>query len=172
MNFEGIKLIEPAAALKAAFLDMAEEFGAGSDDHYKFAREDFEGFLERLSNFARSTGLPPNRVPQNTFWLVGDGKILGESNLRHYLNAELETEGGHIGYAVRPSARRRGYGTLILRLTLEKAKNLGLKRVLVTCDTDNVGSSKIIEKNGGELCGQDLSNRTGKPISRYRIEIL
>ena len=71
---------------------------------------------------------------------------------------------------MRPSERRKGYGTLILELTLEKAKDLGLDKVLLTCDTDNVASAKIIEKNGGKLAGQAISNKNGKQISRYWIE--
>jgi predicted acetyltransferase len=166
------KLIEPTAALKTEFLAMAEEYKLGGDDHFKSATEDFSAYLERLRNFASGENLPPDRVPQTAFWLIKDNRILGESNLRHYLNDALLIEGGHIGYSIRPSERRKGYGTLILRLALEKAKTRGLTRVLVTCDTDNIGSAKIIEKNGGKLSGQAISNHTKKPISQYWIEIL
>ena len=166
------KLIEPNAALKTEFLAMAEEFMSEGNDRFKDDAKDFSAYLERLRNFARGENIPPNRVRQNTFWLIKDNRILGESNLRHHLNDELEIEGGNIGYSIRPSERRCGYGTLILRLTLEKARNLGLPRVLLTCDTDNIGSAKIIEKNGGRLAGQTVSNRTKKLISQYWIEIL
>jgi predicted acetyltransferase len=85
--------------------------------------------------------------------------------------AFLEEEGGHIGYDVRPSERRQGYGTLLLRLTLNQARALGLKRVLVTADTPNVASWRIIEKNGGVLHTEALSQQTGGLLRKYWIEL-
>lgn len=72
---------------------------------------------------------------------------LGTSRLRHYLVAYTERFGGHIGYDIRPLSCRKGYGAVILSLTLQKARNIGLKKVLLTCDDDNTGSVKIIEKH-------------------------
>jgi predicted acetyltransferase len=102
--------------------------------------------------------------------LVSGQHVIGQSSLRHHLNPSLEREGGHIGYNIRPSERRKGFGTMILSLTLEKAKGIGLTRVFVTCDTDNVASARIIEKNGGRLQGQVISERSGKLINQYWIE--
>ncbi|HLL72624.1 MAG TPA: GNAT family N-acetyltransferase [Pyrinomonadaceae bacterium] len=98
-------------------------------------------------------------------------KWSGTARLRHQLTPALEHEGGHIGYDIRPSARRRGFGTLILALTLERARILGLARALLTCDTDNTASARIIERNGGALAARVVSNRTGKLISQYWIEL-
>jgi predicted acetyltransferase len=120
---------------------------------------------------ARGTNLPPKIVQENIFWLVGERRIYGRSGLRHRLTPSLEDVGGHIGYDIRPTERRKGFGTLILKLTLEKARQIGLNRVLVTCDTDNTGSVKIIEKNGGKLSEQEFSDAAGKMISRYWIEL-
>lgn len=169
-------LVEPNVELQAAFLDMAADFRAADEQnkysHHEKAAQDFSAFLEDVRNMARGIGLPAGHVPMNSFWLVSeDGVVLGESRLRHRLSPELMVVGGHIGYAIRPSARRKGYGTLILKLTLEKARALGLERVLVTCDTDNIGSARIIEKNGGVLENNMISPRSGKLISRYWIEI-
>jgi predicted acetyltransferase len=83
----------------------------------------------------------------------------------------LEHHGGHVGYAIRPSERLKGYGTRLLALTLDKAREMGLGRVLVTCDTDNFASVRVIEKNGGVLENQVISNRSGKMISRYWIAL-
>jgi predicted acetyltransferase len=133
---------------------------------------DFEGFIQLCSDEAVGRNLPLGRVPQSTFWLVRDGRrILGCSRLRHTLNAFLEEEGGHIGYDVRPSERRRGYGTLLLRLTLDKARDLGLKRVLITADSRNVASWRIIEKNGGILQSEMLSQRTAELLRKYWIAL-
>lgn len=168
---QNINLIEPTADLEIEFLTMAKEFQAAGDERYKSALENFSAYLEQLSKYSLGIDLKPHLVPQTEFWLVDSRKIVASSRLRHRLTPALEREGGHIGYAVRPSERRKGYGTLILALTLEKAKNLGLKKLLITCDTDNTGSAKIIEKNRGKLAGYEISDRSGKQISRYWIEL-
>ena len=150
MSNETTRLIEPTLSLKDDFYSLAEEFLAEGDQRYQEAIRDFEGFIQLCSDEAVGRNLEPGRVPQSTFWLVcNEQRILGCSRLRHILNAFLEEVGGHIGYDVRPSERRRGYGTQILRMTLDKARDLGLKRVLVTADSPNVASWRIIEKNGG-----------------------
>lgn len=165
------RVVELTEELRSEFLSMAEEWRAAGDDRYAEALRDFDSHLRTLRDAARGIGLAPDRVPYTMCWLLAGGRIFGRSVLRHHLNALLEREGGHIGYEVRPSERRKGYGTLILRLMLEKARGHGLARVLVTCDADNIGSAKIIEKNGGEFDGQSVSERTGKFVSRYWITL-
>jgi predicted acetyltransferase len=171
MSRQNITLIEPTTKLEVEFLAMAEEYRAARDERYESALEDFPAYLEHLSHAACGMNLPPGRVPEDNFWLVLNSRILGRSKLRHWLTPELEYEGGHIGYDIRPSERKKGYGTLILELTLKRARSLGLSRVLLTCDTDNIGSVRIIEKNGGELSGKATSRKSGKQISQYWIEL-
>lgn len=171
INSSNIRLIEPNEEMAAEFLAMAEEYKATGSNRYRSALENFPQYLEQVSNYARGIKLNDDRVPESEFWLARDGKIVARSKLRHRLNAALEYEGGHIGYDVRPSERGKGFGTIVLELTLEKAKDLGLDKVLLTCDTENSASAKIIEKNGGKLAGQADSNKNGKQISRYWIEI-
>jgi predicted acetyltransferase len=172
MSNETIRLIEPTLSLKDDFYSLAEEFLAEGDQRYQEVIRDFEGFIQLCSDEAVGRNLAPGRVPQSTFWLVLDEhRILGCCRLRHTLNAFLEELGGHIGYDVRPSERRRGYGTLLLRLTLDKARDLGLKRVLVTADSPNVASWRIIENNGGILHGEELSQHTGQLLRKYWIEL-
>ncbi len=171
VGLQNISLIEPTEEWKTEFLAMAQELQAAGDERYKSALENFPVYLEQVLDCARGIKLNTDRVPENEFWLVDDGKVVARSKLRHRLNPALEDEGGHIGYGVRPSERQKGYGTLILKLTLEKAKDLGLDKVLLTCDTDNIASAKIIEKNGGKLAEQAVSNKNSKQISRYWIEI-
>jgi predicted acetyltransferase len=169
---ETLTLIEPTSLLKDDFYALTEEFLAEGDQRYREAIADFEGFIQLCSDEAVGCNLAPGRVPQSTFWLLrNEQSILGCSRLRHTLNAFLEEEGGHIGYDIRPSERRRGYGTLLLRLTLDKARDLGLKRVLVTADTPNVASWRIIEKNGGVLHSEALSQHTGELLRKYWIEL-
>src|SRR5919199_3108150 len=171
MSDHETKLIEPAEELRAEFLAMAEEYFAAGEDRYKAALEDYSAYIGGILDGARGVNLPPGRVPYTTFWLSSGHRLIGRSSIRHRLTPDLAYEGGHIGYDIRPSERRRGYGTLILRLTLEEARGLGLSRVLLTCDTGNVASARIIEKNGGQLQDQAVSQRSGELITRYWIEL-
>lgn len=180
-NCDRVRLVQPSIAFEAEYLSMAAEFWAkeswvAGEKRFQNDRDlienNFPAYIRRLDEAARDIGLQPGFVPCTTFWLIAnDGQILGESRLRHWLTNSLEYEGGHIGYVIRPSDRRKGYGTRILALTLEKARDLGLNRVLLTCDTDNIGSARIIEKNGGKLASQGISPSYGKPISRYWITL-
>ncbi|MFF0625282.1 GNAT family N-acetyltransferase [Streptomyces sp. NPDC004296] len=89
-------------------------------------------------------------VPMSTFWWVDGDTYLGRITVRHRLTPSLLEFGGHIGYAVRPTARRQGHATAMLRAVLPHAhQRLGLDRVLVTCDDTNTGSRRVIEECGG-----------------------
>jgi predicted acetyltransferase len=115
--------------------------------------------------------LPPNHVPSTFLFAFKDDRIVGRVSIRHTLNDVLLRVGGHIGYAVVPEFRRQGHATAILRLAVQFARDrLGLDRVLVTCDADNTGSIRTIEKNGGVLedvaSGPDLD----RPKRRYWID--
>jgi predicted acetyltransferase len=166
-----VTLVEPTAELRPEFLAMAEEYALAGDPRYQPALEDFTAYLRGLLDGARGVGLPPGRVPYSTFWLTSGRRPIGRSSVRHYLTPDLEDEGGHVGYDIRPSERLKGYGRLLLRLTLAEARKLGLKRALLTCDTDNVASVKVIEANGGRLQDRAVSKSSGKLISRYWIEL-
>lgn len=109
----------------------------------------FLEYIKKLEGWSSGKGLPDKFVP-NTF-LVGvvDGQIVGRLSIRHHLNDFLENIGGHIGYGVVPSYRQRGYATEMLRQSLPICVSVGITSVLITCDTDNVGSQKVIEKCGG-----------------------
>ena len=128
----------------------------------ELAVDDFPfGFMEPGTTFAEHVqrtidhrygrGLPPGFVESS--FLVADvgGSIVGRSSIRHVLNDELAHHGGHIGYAVRPGFRRRGYATEILRQSLVIIRSYGVERVLVTCNDDNVASAAVIEACGGVL---------------------
>ena len=164
-------LIEPDATWQAAFLDMAAEFVASGDMRDQAALLDFTAYLQQLQQLARGEDLPPDRVRQSTYWGVEGDIIVGTVRLRHALNPALEQLGGHIGYDVRPSQRRQGYGTALLACTLVRARQCGLTGVLITCDTDNIGSARIIEKNGGQLINQTMVDGYPKLISRYWIDL-
>ena len=99
---------------------------------------------------SKACNLPEGWVPDSTFWLINqDKRILGVVNIRHQLTEFLLNSGGHIGYGIRPSERRKGFATKLLSLSLEKAKELGIRKALVVCNEDNTGSFKTIINNGG-----------------------
>lgn len=165
-----MRLTEPRPDLEAEFRAMAEEWREAGRDVYAAALADFDGYLQKLARQKEEEGLPPGRVPSCTFWLLADGsRVVGTSRLRSRLLPHLEKEGGHIGYDVRPSERRRGCGTALLALTLDEARDRGLSEVLITCDHGNVGSVRVIENNGGRLLDQVVSDRTGNTVNRYGI---
>ena len=113
-------------------------------------RRDFGTFVDDLRRMADESRLRRAGYRDCIFWLIEDGCYIGQSSIRPELGTPyLMTYGGHIGYSIRPSYRRRGYGRRILQLALEKCSDLGMERVLVTCDEDNTASRRIIEANGG-----------------------
>ena len=173
-SHEPIRLLEPAAGFREEFLGLLPEYQAAGEkvSNAELARTEFGAYVRHLHDRSQGRDLPAGYVPVTTFWLVRDNQIiLGESQLRHYLTPDLETYWGHISYRVRPSQRRKGYGILILRLTLEKTRELNIQRVRMICDTDNIGSTRIIERNGGRLSGYSVDPKDGKRTSQYWIEL-
>ena len=119
--------------------------------------------------------MKPNRVGSDYYWLVDEDRnyFIGEISIRHRLTDDLKRYGGHIGYGVRYSEWNKGYGTLMLRLALEKTKNIGITNALITCDDDNYGSAKVMENNGFVLQDKVPNVVNGKAITtrRYTKEL-
>ena len=147
--------------------------------HAQLAEEDFEFLFgaeqpwsEIVANAQRESAgadLPPGRVPADFLLAEVDGVIVGRSSIRHSLTPFLREVGGHVGYAVGPEHRRRGYATEILRQSLARLAALGVGRVLVTCDDDNIASARTIERCGGVLEDvRDVGEGTRK--RRYWID--
>ena len=112
--------------------------------------EGFAAYVDWLRSQAlEESARPGGFVPSTTLWWVENEHYLGRIAIRHRLTAELLEGGGHIGYDVRPSARRHGHATAMLRAALPVARDLGIASALVTCDESNVASKKVIEANGG-----------------------
>jgi predicted acetyltransferase len=162
------------ASDEARLRRAVREFAA-SDPNWEFAFDfdeasDFTTYLARLERERRGIDVPEGWVPHSFLVaLVGDD-IVGRLSLRHTLNPFLLGYGGHIGFGVVPSARRRGYGRTMLGLALPMASALGIDRVLLTCDDRNVGSIRIIESCGGVL--EDARPRAGGgQTRRYWIDL-
>jgi len=167
---EQVRLVQPSAQWQSAFLEMVRDFESAGDTRYSLALRDFDAYLRKIETGRRSRDLPDGWVAGTEFWMERDGQIVACARLRFTMTPDLEHEGGHIGYDVRPSMRRHGYGTALLRLALAEARRLGIQRVRITCDDDNAGSIKVIERNGGTLDGFGTSKRTGKKVRQYWIE--
>ncbi len=167
-------LARPSTAYRDSFLAAAREFAAeGGSSVYVPAMPpaDFDAFVRAQQDRVERARLPPGLVPETVLWLVDGAEFIGRISIRHELNESLRTIGGHIGYAIRPSRRRQGWGTTILRLALPETRALGLRRVLVTCDADNIGSRKIIEANGGRLENEITLPGEPTPKRRYWIDL-
>ena len=138
--------------------------------HYYEEGMPFSRYLAVLKDQEQGINLPPDRVPTTFLFAFVGNRIVGRASIRHRLNDFLLRVGGHIGYAVVPEFRRRGYATEILRMSLQIAREKhGIARVLVTCDDDNIGSIKTIEKNGGVLESIVTVPDDDKPKRRYWI---
>lgn len=166
-----IRLERPSVAYRESFLAAIEEHR--EERLYAFLdprdlSENFETYIESLL-----APTPPNShlVPQTVYWGVDDEGYAGRIALRHSLNDRLKLLGGHIGYDVRPTRRRRGYASQMLHLVLDEARKVGLDRVLITCDDDNVGSYRTAESSGAWL--ERIGDVEGhqKPVRYYWIDL-
>jgi len=167
------QLKRPSAEWKYAYIDYYEEWKAGGEEWVPWVAErdpqDFEGMLEWLDRQTRGEGIPEGWVPASTFWLVSEeGRVIGVVNIRHALTPYLRERGGHIGYGIRPSERRKGHATRLLHLALAEAKELGIRDVLVVCDADNSASERTIARNGG-VSEDDFVEESGNVVKRYWI---
>jgi predicted acetyltransferase len=154
-----MELAEPARIYKDSFIGAVREFDTERSVRatqyqqldLRALEKNFEVFCQEQRGHAEGKHLPDGFVPESVYWLVDGTVFIGRISIRHRLTPQLLQSGGHIGYDIRPTQRRKGYGSVILRLGLERAAALGLERVLLTCDETNDASRKIIEKNGGVL---------------------
>jgi len=170
------KLVKLSKEYKEQFLDMIKEWKEYNDTHdcnkspgaiFRLDYNDFDNYVDKLEYVDPNSGFVPGDV---YFCLDLDRNVfVGAVHIRHYLNQGLYETGGHIGDGIRPSERRKGYATEMIRLALEKCKELGIRRVLITCYPDNIGSAKSIINNGGVYCDEALED--GLPCSRYWVDV-
>lgn len=152
-----LQLIFPTPQWEAQVLNYKEEFLSNNDVMAGTAglqtAETFAQWYEAVCANTSEATVRPGLVPATTFLGVDTetGRLVGMIDIRHRLNDHLLTFGGHIGYSVRKSERRKGYAAVMLNLALEECKKLGLDRVLITCNKENIASAKTILHCGGRL---------------------
>ncbi|RSD28847.1 GNAT family N-acetyltransferase [Mesobacillus subterraneus] len=171
---ENVFLAKPSVELEKEYLEFYEEWKASGEDMIPWVIEkepsDFAGMVQFLMNNENGVDLPEGWVRDSTYWLVNESNaVLGVVNIRHALTEKLLNCGGHIGYGIRPSERRKGYATKILAYSLEKTKELGIEKVLVVCDADNVASERTILRNGGKE-DASFTEENGNVVKRFWIE--
>ena len=144
-----IKLIEPNEIYLQSYKEAYEEYVDNNVSTYSFTDTSSCDIFAKFDRYKNEYDLPPGRVGEDKYWLVDDEKtyFIGEVSIRHRLNDALAKRGGHIGYGVRYSEWNRGYGTKMLSMALEKAKEMQISPVLITCNDDNLASARVMEKN-------------------------
>lgn len=149
-----LRLIKGSSQYQKEIIDMLDEWNASGESIVPYAirrvdYHDFEQYCESLEVKDASGKL----VPDSTFFCLDEARniVVGAVNIRHYLNESLLLNGGHIGDGVRPSERRKGIATRMIALALDECRKLGLERVLMVCNKENIGSAKSIQNNGGVL---------------------
>ena len=174
-----MKLVFPTIAYKDKAIEYIREFheygsevnGSGSLD--RFLKEStYEEWLQKIVRDMDIANIPVSKVPALTYFYVReeDDRIVGTINIRLCLNDFLRNEGGHIGYAVRPTERRRHYATRMLKAALKVCDVIGIKEVLVSCDKENIASAGVIRNCGGVLKHESYSETYKTTLQMYGIK--
>ena len=172
-----MKLIEPSMEYAQQIMAYRQEFlqaegsmdGSGSLRHCETAEE----WIRREQLYKSPETLPEGKVLASQYMYVreADNKIVGLIQIRHYLNDYLEKYGGHIGYSVAPSERRKGYASAMLKKALDICRKMGLERVMISCYEDNEASRRTILKNGGVYESTATEPDSQRPLQRYWIDL-
>lgn len=173
-----MKLVFPNPAYREKAIEYIEEFyqygseinGSGGLD--RFLREStYEAWLEKVVRDMDIANVPDGKVPALTYFYLreGDDRIVGMVNIRLALNGFLRNEGGHIGYSVRPTERRKHYGTELLKAALKVCDLIGIPEVLVSCDKINAASAGVIRNCGGRLLREFYSEVFHETVQMYGI---
>lgn len=157
-----LTLVKPSKEIEKSIWEYRQEYFDFGETHINGSfgiayYNDFNEWLNLVQGIEKDE-LSRDNIHASTYFTVreSDHKIIGSIQLRHYLTEELEKHGGHIGYGIRPSERRKGYGKQQLLLVLEKAREMNLPKVMITCDKDNAASRRTALSCGGILTSENI----------------
>lgn len=170
-----MELIIPTEKYYQSYVDAINEYKNNNVDTYDFLDVSQYDIFERIEDFRLGRNLPENYVKGTYLWLVHDDEFIGEVSIRHSITDALLRFGGNIGYGVRYSKWNKGLGTIMLSKALIYAKEvIGLKKVLITCNDNNIASARVIEKSGGILQDKIINviDNVERITRRYWIDIL
>lgn len=172
---EQTSLVRPSMEYEEEYKSFYQEWKKSGEEMIPWVISkdpaNFQEMLQSLWDSEKGKNLPEGWVPDSTFWLVNEERVvIGVVNIRHSLTEMLINSGGHIGYGIRPTERRKGYATRLLSLSLKKAKDLGIEKALVVCDRTNIASKQTILNNGG-VPDEDFVEEDGNVVNRFWIEL-
>ena len=176
MSKDKIKLVKLSEEYKELLFEMMEEwtnYGNGGEYDkipYAIFKNDYKDFDTYLNNLEIKE-FDGTFVPDSTFFALDTKRniFVGAVNIRHFLTESLLKSGGHIGDGIRPSERGKGFGTEIIRLSLLECKKMGINKVLIICDKNNIASKKTIIRNGGKK--ENTNSAEDDNLERYWIDI-
>ncbi|HEY2473267.1 MAG TPA: GNAT family N-acetyltransferase [Candidatus Cybelea sp.] len=153
-----LELRQPTRELAASFAEMRDACLAAGEDHWhppdgepltEVAHTDVGAYIDLLNGWTTGETLPEGWTPRDPYWIVKDGIVVGELNIRHRLTENLRQIGGHIGYHVHPKYRNQGIATFAVQEAVKLVALLGESEMLITCADDNAASARVVEKCGG-----------------------
>lgn len=162
-----LALIQPKEEYLLSYLEAYDDYMALGGGSYGMTDAREIDIFRKYEDYRLEQNLKPERVGADFYWLVDvdEKRFIGEITIRHRLNEALALRGGHIGYVIRSDAWGKGYGTRMLAMALEKAKEMGLEKVLITCNDSNTASARVMEKNGCVLSDKVMTE--GSLTRRY-----
>lgn len=160
-----VSLVEPSQILAASFQKALEEQGIHLDD------QEISEYIKHSKDVSIGENLKPGEVRRTEYWLQENGRYFGRIQIRKKPSGRFPTIASHVYYEIRPSEQNRGYGTMLLALGIEKARELGMDKLIIASDETNVASRKIIEQNGGLLEKKVPVPDSSTPIYLYAINL-
>ena len=167
-------LVLPHARYKESYMEALYEFQKEDlwpDLDREFLLNRFDDFIGEFEKTRKGMGLPLGWVAATEYWLVEGDHFIGRIDIRHRLTDALKKFGGHIGYEIRKSERKKGYGKVMIKLVLPHVKELGIEKALITCDSTNIASQKVILSVGGKLQDEIVNEGREFPTQRYWVKI-
>jgi len=173
-----LKLVKPSKRYAKLFLKALDEYRTdtakfGLDSMRKLIKTvddgKFDEWLEQVRDYDMDMNLPEGRIGDTRYWLIDNDEYIGSFTLRHDVNENLMQWGGHIGYIIAPSKRGHGYAFAGLKMVLAEAAKRGMKKVLITCNTENDASFAVINKAKNMYGGEQLPDSFLDGFSEHRV---